>query len=578
MATVNQKILQNKFLFIACILSYILSFSPIYCSDVDDDNSVEERTSKTSRKRKQTSVSTASTRDDLQSPSTVDVGTRTNRAISKKKSISYFDDSDDEVIPPQISVQDLANFPEKVIRIGTQAKLLANVYLQNMDHTANIFVPWHRISFTDGTLREDFFRTENGKICIFVSGGLKYGGWEKTVAHVFWFFFRERVKIIRAHWMLKNLPQNDLEGISAVNKLTNDYEDREHELHSELYYDLYLRHFFLKDPRNRNIASLNINAFSWWDLCDGCHHILGKHKDLVPAGHISYNIASYRRYKHTYPSNEFLSWRQVPSTVETQVWGQIQSKSLEYARKTFDDNEAKEKFWSNSVEGLEICKWLGQAFEQNAVTDEDKPAKNKKKGDVLKFYREMNEDDRKILKNLIEFLKQVNWDLSCWFKHHYVHKLQTNWRRHWRHMVMPHLNWKLGRVISVSNEQCQMCGHKGLAEHHEIFHPKHQVSAKFLQLSPEEQNEEEPIEDTTKKNEKIPVSVELKRKRSIWVGSECVRVVQMTKKEHDEWMIKNKILDKRKDKEEKYALEYQLEQAEKELKLKETEKRRKKKQ
>lgn len=440
---------------------------------------------------------------------------------------------------------------ETVIILGTRLKLLANVYLRNLDEMANIFFPRYTIIFQgeNGEEKEsDFFRIppkeheknqgSAGKICVFASGGL-YNTWEKTVAHIQKIFFGARVKVIRASWIQKHLIKEDLE---------EKFFGRENELHSEYYFDIFFRNSFIPWMREKypNAKSLLITAYSWWDVCNKCEKLLTDHRDLLHSQGVtlSYQIASTRCYHHMYQENTAITELRVSPIYEQQAWKLIWSNVTKFAKQDFPSPESKERFWAQTKDGLELCKWLGQAFVENAFTLSGKRTKPSKKGDILKFYNEMAEEDTQQLRDLLDYLREKNWDLSCWYRGRCPDKVQNKWKIYWRQVVLPHFGWKRVGFFrdEGGNSYCEMCGNKDVVDIHLIFHPKFRVSESLLeQLNEEEEASEDEvsIDLLTAPFGDLPFIHQRKRRQSLCVGSECVKVLSWSKHDIDNWREDN---------------------------------------
>lgn len=471
-----------------------------------------------------------------------------------KTSIASKDESDDESIPfikftPFLEIK-FPDFPKAVVHMGTQIKLLANVYLKNLDATANIFLPYYILKNSDGLLtKQDFFRTPKDQICVFASGGL-HNIWEKTVSSVQEIFFGNKVKIIRASWMQKHLFKD--KGIEK--NLEEEFRERESELHSEFYYDLFFKHFFLpalpshKEEKNSG-GFLSIHAFSWWDVCTGCEEYLASHRPLLlpPGLTLSYKIAASRRYHHTYPSGSILEEARVSLNEERGAWNKIWSKVSEYAQNSFESIERKEHFWTSTREGLEICKWLGQAFVENTVTLKERKSKPSKKGDILRFYREMTGEETQLLEDLLSYLREKNWELSCWYRQPYPDTVQPIWKRYWRQLVIPHFGWEDVEDMKLEEggtDYCQMCGNEDLHQVFWVFHPKFRVSESFLSFPKEQQTlrEKECGYTLDTPIDELPPVLQKKRKQWLQVGSECVQVLGLSREDLETWREKH--LDK----------------------------------
>ncbi|AIK96925.1 hypothetical protein [Candidatus Odyssella acanthamoebae] len=464
-------------------------------------------------------------------------------SISSTRNSSLKEVSDDEEIPRE----ETAYFDfHHIITVGTRIKFLANAYLRNIDQTASIFLPYYKLKTkqVDGLIIEEksYFVTPKKEVCVFVSGGI-HNVWEKTVKHVNKLFFSNlNIKIIRASWIQKHLYKGKKE-----RNLEKEFRGRENELHAEFYYDLFFRHQFLPTllPKLNNISSgsLTVEAFSWWDVCNECEKILTIHRTLLPNNiSLSYKIAARRRYNSSYPAGTVIEATRIKKNYENMVYKDIQKKVLEFAAKEFTDEKEKERFWAKSKSGLELSKWLGQAFIENRYTLEGRKMRSSKKGDILAF--EMSESDRENFKTLISYLRDTNWELSCWYQITFPSQVQPKWKRHWKQLVIPHFGWEL--VTEVESEDpvvCQMCGYPEAYNISLIFHPKFNVSQKFLSLSPRDQKlresdwkEKENIKEDKKIEwDALPLSLKQKRKQSLAVGSQCVQVLLYNKKDIEGW-------------------------------------------
>jgi len=131
---------------------------------------------------------------------------------SSRKKVDAMDESEEETETEETyKANPIALNNEKIIVMGTQLKLLANVYLRNLDEMANVFFPYYTLTIQGDSGEEeisDYFRAPapkgkeepQGKICVFASGGL-HNAWEKTVARIQEIFFGDKVKVIRASWI-----------------------------------------------------------------------------------------------------------------------------------------------------------------------------------------------------------------------------------------------------------------------------------------------------------------------------------------------------------------------------------------
>lgn len=447
------------------------------------------------------------------------------------------DDSDEEEILPsrqqwyQTYTQKFPSMLRSIIENGLRAKLLANVYLRKVDKTANVFIPFYFVHESGmHEVKKDYFRTPKGEICIFASGGLQ-NIWEKTVSKVFHVFFGEKVKIIRASWIEKHL-QKDL-GISR--DIEKEFKGRETELHSEFFYDLFFRHFFY--PNLKNPQNLTIYAYSWWDVCDTCEKTLSKHREIFK--NITYNIAASRRYFHHYPTGSIVAGAYVPKEREGEMWKSLWSCVLEHVRKPFEDDEQKYHFWTATKEGLEICKWLGQAFIANKISPKGYRQAPMKQGDVLYHFAQVKPEEADELNHFILYLQSVNWELSCWYKlPNLPNEIQKRWNKHWKGLVVPHFDWEEVFEHQVEKEaegvDCEMCGYPDLHNVYLVYHPKHKVSERFLK-QPLEYQQMSASNYLRTISPELPQPIRDKRKQSICVGSECIKFLILLEEEIVEW-------------------------------------------
>jgi hypothetical protein len=461
----------------------------------------------------------------------------------KEESDSEEEGQEEAQLPPD----SMNPFIEK----GFQIKLLANVYLRRLHEAANIFLPHYTLTYRNGAQRkQDYFRTPKEEICVFASGGLQ-NTWEKTVAKVHGIFFGgEKIKIIRASWIQKYFYKK----LKKQNNLEKEYRGRENELHSELYYDIFFRNFFLPELEEKGInpETLTVQAFTWWEVCNSCDGLLERQKNLpfLQNVRLEYQVAANRRYVHSYPESSSITGYKAQSR-ERPVWEQIWRNVTSYVQKQFPNSKAKRRFWTKTEEGLEVCKWMGQAFEENIVTLDAKTVKAAPKGDILKYYRQMSDQDTQGLKRLLDYLKRVNWDLSCWYKGFYPDRIQLQWKKYWRQVVVPHFDWEI--VEKTKNKDgsshCEMCGNTDVFYIYWVYHPKFKVSRRFLNLPEEEQQQREMKMGFTLETlfKDLPTVLQKKRKDSLLVGSECVKVLGFTRDEIKEWERK-KLAEKSDDK------------------------------
>ncbi len=460
----------------------------------------------------------------------------------------YKDDSDEDDESSEMNRSYGQPFPTSMtplVTIGARIKMLANVYLRKVDQTANIFVPRYvlEVENSDGSTTEqpNFFRTPKNQICIFASGGLQ-NAWEKTVKHVQKMFFGAHVKIIRASWMEKHLRKD--KGIER--NFAEEYKGREDELHSEVYFDLFFRHFFVPslEQQGEIVKKVTIYAFSWWEVCDDCYKMLAAHRNVLRGLQLSYKVAARRRYYHHYPENSVIEGYRVDISPEQEAWQRIWAKVLEYTKLFSQNEEQRELFWTRTKDGLELCKWLGQAFVENTVDSAERTAIPGKKGDILKYYQEMSDEQRKGLQGLLDYLREKNWDLSCWYKAIYPNPVQRKWKRYWQQVVIPHFGWEHIKSIRVEGERvhCQMCGNTNLIDLFQVFHPKFRVSDWFLKWSEEQRRSQaSELNQREKKtpSESLPRHLQKKLKQSLFVGSECVKTLRLPREEIARWREKH---------------------------------------
>ena len=487
------------------------------------------------------------------------VTTRFSKKTSNSENISFSkqsnfvsslvieDESDEENSLNNISYAENSGDFALPVNIGTRLKLLANVYLGNLDAMANIFLPRYTLEVEnpDGSLRkiQSFFKTSKNQICVFASGGLHHI-WEKNIGHIFKIFYGQKVKIIRAHWMQKHLYKD--KGIKR--DLEEEFSGRENELHSEFYYDLFFSKFFVPElpqllkegDKTLILKHVTIHAFSWWDVCNDCERILSNHKPPeIAEFDLSYKIAARKRYNHAYPDDSLVKDYALPVTIEEKAWATIWTALSRYTGKKFSDDEEKETFWTTTKDGLEVCKWLGQAFRET-ITGLDGKLNPLKKGDILSFYKAMEPEKTQALEELLSYLQEKNWDLSCWYRGpNFPSRIQPKWKRYWKHQVVPHFGWE--EVNDFKHEDLaghrEMCGYDGLNNVYLIFHPKFHASNKYLSLPKEDQELKERELGFTSQSRfsDLPPSLQQKRKQSLSVGSECIKALISSREDIDEW-------------------------------------------
>lgn len=432
-----------------------------------------------------------------------------------------------------VSISELVNTQniQELILSGTRMKFIANVYRGNVNEKANIFLPRFTITHesSDGTLvnTSDYFRTERGQMVFFASGGTSHR-WEKTVSRVFQAFYGEQVKLIRAHAIEKHLKKMGINTFKA-----SEYEDRETELHSEKYFDLFFRHFFLPklQANYKNIHSLTIDAYSWWEVCDTCEGYFPELTTIARyAGipNVVYNIYASQSYAHEY-ENDALNQIIISKNQDQQVWQEIWSKVQALVDQDRQDPQERKRFWTKTAKGLELTKWLGQAFVENRFMPDGRYAQPEDRGDLLQFFTQLTHEATtkkkagKIVKKFQDFilyLSEVNWDLSCWYRLPCFSQAQMNWKKYHNQRVEPHFDWVL--VDSYRDENastvCQMCGKKGIVEASLVYHRKYNISAKGLNLSRELSQDNQTM-----------------RTQSIIVGSDCLESLERNEEEIKEW-------------------------------------------
>lgn len=409
-------------------------------------------------------------------------------------------------------------YTPQLITWGTQLKLLANIYLRNMDQRANVFLPLCKLDFKtpNGSIKPLylFFQTDKKENCIFVSGGL-HNIWEKNVNYVNKTFFDNNLKVIRARWVQKYFPEE---------KVAKNFKDREQDLHSEFYYDLFFRKRFIpqlrilkqaEERKGNTLANITIKCFSWWAVCNSCEkNILSTHGNLLVENNIlksqeqlSYQIIARRRYTHAYPSRSAIQKTLylgnkgdvIEQTSWKKIWAKIVNYTEPYLNEKMSTGAEQEIFWTETKEGLEVCKWLGQAFRENIYDLNGNKARPGKKGDVLHYYNGkyyVKEEELERLKQLLVYLEEKNWELCCWYRSPYPSGGQTShgnaieqtWKKHWNQVIIPHYNWQVhdyeeneGGSEEDEEEQddCQMCGYEKLKNYYIVSHNKIKMSDKY---------------------------------------------------------------------------------------------------
>lgn len=468
------------------------------------------------------------------------------------------DEDDQDPIPAGVPIH-----LNDLIERGTQVKLMANVYLRDLCQRANVFIPTYEIEFAGPgqASQRDFFRTARKQVCVFVSGGLQ-NAWEKTVAWAFKKFFGLNIKIIRASWIQKHLYKDKEKSV----RLEDQYKGREDELHSELYFDYFFRNFFDFSGLIGKAGTFTIRAFSWWDVCDACFSRLTALREVLPEGFsLRYEIVSHRHYSHNHqPSPEFRESRayQIP---EQQSWDTIWQKVMLLARAFSTNMERKKEYWTKTKDGLEICKWLAQAFAQQNVK-----RKIASKGEVSKYFQGISEVDSGAFWAFMEYLREENWDLSCWYKDIPYNVIQRAWDSQWSRVVMPHFNWSciFHWEDTGLRGECDMCGKEGLRHTYWVYHPKYRVGKARLSEATLIFREASPDFNPTGFFDLHPEEWK-RRKRSLVVGGECLKKLETDKETIDEWRGSEAYCNQRRRIDEDRALE----EAERALKKREAEAR-----
>lgn len=474
------------------------------------------------------------------------------------------EDSWDEAVP---LIKNPTSKLSKMIDLGMRLKLLSNVYLGNTNAKANVFLPRYKVEIRKPNgktkILEDWFKTKKDEICVFASGGLHYI-WEKNIRHVNEIFFGERVKIIRAHWIQKHIYKNKP-------ALEEDFSgEKQKDLHSELYYDLFFRKYFMPHLNKQvkkcsgTLKKLTIDAFSWWEVCNECEKKLSSHQELLGEDvSLSYKIAAHKPYKKDYPLTSLVENRRIAGKHEEKALGALWGCISKYTKKSFKQKK-KRKFWTKTHEGLEVCKWFGQAFAEREIALDGRETLGKE-GAMLSFYKKKQPKKVKALKTLLSYLYNENWDLSCWYKGPFPYPIQYNWKKHWKQVCVPHFGWEDVHSIEKKKEKndkrrgrrpaherqtpkfddkkdwkgnCEMCGKEGIENVFRIFHPKLHGSKKFLNFTPAEQKQRESsLRHITHKTPLAELAKPLQKKRlqSLCVGSECVKYLTLKKKAIEEW-------------------------------------------
>lgn len=505
----ERKFYKLNFIFL-CLIFFL---SPCTCASESEELSFPPQ--KTTRRR---ILSSDSVFPEVQSPQSVEDDSAPLPSSSKKmrRRIESEPLSVPSVLPSSLPLPKppLEEF-QKAIEIGLRTKLLANVYLGDNDNAANIFVPLLTLYFqsSNGNLCEEthFIRSDKGKICLFASGGRSEHVWEKGIHKIYPLLFKgDRIKIIRANWMTKHLHKDF--------GLLNVLGDSPEELHSEIFWKFYVTHFLDTQlsllTKDRSLNHVEVRAFSWWDVCDGCYDQLPRLRNGIS---LTYNVVSARPYKKGYQQTpEFrFSFLQELSIKREEILKDIFERIIAFAEAYEDESkEAKRTFWTTHP-GVDAAKWLGY------VLNEENP--------LLQIYlRDASATSQAILDNLSRYLAKENWDLSCYYPP-FTYPIQHAWKKYWGQKVIPHFGWHfVGEALATAeNIICEMCGKKGIKDLSFLSHPKYRDISPIVK-------EEEPEEDyepgkhvlgaLSKRGKEL-------RKKSLTVGSECVRHMILSRKD-----------------------------------------------
>lgn len=154
----------------------------------------------------------------------------------------------------------------------------------------------------------------------------------------------------------------------------------------------------------------------------------------------------------------------------------------------------------------------------------------------------MSDQDKASLVKLLDYLREENWELSCWYMPPYYDVVQGAWKAHAKQVVRPHFGWQLisEPPADKNTHECQMCGQKNLINTFWVYHPKFRVTNKYFRMSEDEQRATEQSlglnHDTS--FDQLPVYLQFKRRQSIVVGSECLKTLELEKAEVEMFRIK----------------------------------------
>ena len=81
--------------------------------------------------------------------------------------------------------------------------------------------------------------------------------------------------------------------------------------------------------------------------------------------------------------------------------------------------------------------------------------------------------------HLYAYLKDVNWELSCWYRKEQVDSIQKKWIENWNGVVIPHFDWCCQEEEHLEEEHtgiCQMCGKDDLTNVCHMVQKKYDMS------------------------------------------------------------------------------------------------------
>ncbi len=407
-------------------------------------------------------------------------------------------------VPPVVEERPSLEHPEgfeKAVKIALRVKILANTYLGDPNHNANIFIPFlllHIEGPHGQTHATPTFVKRGEKICLFASGGLK-SDWEKAVQRIYPLLFGgEKIKIIRGAWMNKHL-ERELGFSNTFKEIPIGGSPFEGYLHSEAFWKKYAQYFLEPQLGERSLIRIDVHGFSWWDVCTFCHkNQLPSECKLSSAVSVPFRhrISAAYHYSHDYrQGRNFKSDRlqEVDRKKDAELQDILFRTLGVLRRPKLKLEDEKRIFWTTSP-GIELAKLLGQAFmKPNPLLDPLVPA-----------------SAQGLLRELLPYLKVVNWDLSCYYEETPLNDIQKTWQKYWKGGVIPHFGWTEIDTFSLDFPEgiCEMCGKKDIKKIHLVYHPKYRGKVGSPALT---------------KAQKI--------KRSLRVGSKCVKV--MTLQEED---------------------------------------------